>query len=47
MHGQQNTSILKKKSKRSSKKRKVDIQESSSETDMEIEFENDDCGDIT
>jgi hypothetical protein len=33
------------KSKRSSKKSKVGIQESSSESDMEIEFENDDCGD--
>ena len=32
------------KSKRSSKKDKVGIQESSSETDMEIEFENDDSG---
>jgi len=33
------------KSKRSSKKGKVGIQEPSSETDMEIEFENDDSGD--
>jgi len=32
------------KSKRSSKKGKVGIQELSSETDMEIEFENDDYG---
>ena len=33
------------KSKRSSKKRKLGIQESSSETDMEIQFENVDSGD--
>ena len=33
------------KSKRSSKKGKVGIQESSSETDIEIKFENDDHGD--
>jgi len=33
------------KSERSSKKGKLGIQESSSETDMEIEFENDDSGD--
>ena len=33
------------KSKRSSKKDKVGIQKSSCESDMEIEFENDDSGD--
>jgi len=33
------------KSERSSKKGKVGIQESSSETDMKIEFENDDSDD--
>jgi hypothetical protein len=33
------------KSKRSSKNRKVSIQESYSESDMEIEFENSGCGD--
>jgi hypothetical protein len=33
-----------KKSERSSKKSKVGIQESSRESDMEIEFENNDCG---
>ena len=31
--------------KRSSKRRKLGIQESSSESDMAIEFESDDCGD--
>jgi hypothetical protein len=33
------------KSKRSSEQVKAGTQESSSETDMEIEFENDDSGD--
>jgi len=37
--------LLGTKSKRSSKNGKVGIQESSSETDMEIEFKNDDSGD--
>ena len=37
--------LLGTKSKRSSKKGKVGIQKSSNESDMEIEFERDDCGD--
>ena len=40
--------LLGTKSKRSSKKRRVDIQESPTESDMEIEFESDDsCDDIS
>ena len=40
-----NKKVIWNKEKRSSKRGKVDIQESSSESDMEIEFENDDSGD--